>query len=101
MIGFVSPLPLALATHLAVRTRPGLRVAVELLGLVFVPHASLHAQAVVTVRLEENGKRVTGHSADTDIVVASARAYVAALNRLVVKRERTAPPVENGQALSA
>jgi len=49
------------------------------------------AQAEVSVRLEENGKTVTGRGADTDTLVASARAYLNALNRLVVKRERTAP----------
>ncbi|MEO1090830.1 MAG: 2-isopropylmalate synthase [Pseudomonadota bacterium] len=49
------------------------------------------AQAVVTVRLEENGKTVAGQSADTDTLVASARAYLAALNKLMVKRDRTAP----------
>jgi len=49
------------------------------------------AQAVVTVRLEEEGKTVTGMSADTDTLVASARAYVAALNRLLVKRDKAAP----------
>ena len=46
------------------------------------------AQATVTVRMEEDGKIVTGTSADTDTVVASARAYVAALNRLIVRRAR-------------
>jgi 2-isopropylmalate synthase len=46
------------------------------------------AQATVTVRLEEDGKIVTGTSADTDTVVASAKAYVAALNRLIVRRTR-------------
>jgi 2-isopropylmalate synthase len=50
------------------------------------------AQAGVSVRLEENGKVVLGQSADTDTLVASARAYVNALNRLLIKRERTAPP---------
>jgi 2-isopropylmalate synthase len=49
------------------------------------------AQAEVTVRLEEDGKTVMGQGADTDTLVASARAYVNALNKLVVKRERTAP----------
>lgn len=49
------------------------------------------AQAEVTVRLEENGKTVTGHGADTDTLVAAARAYVNALNKLLVKREKTAP----------
>jgi 2-isopropylmalate synthase len=49
------------------------------------------AQAEVTVRLEENGKMVNGQGADTDTLVASARAYVNALNKLLVKREKTAP----------
>jgi 2-isopropylmalate synthase len=49
------------------------------------------AQARVTVRLEEGGKMVDGQGADTDTIVASARAYVHALNKLLVKRERTAP----------
>jgi len=36
----------------------------------------------VTVKLEEGSKKVAGHGADTDIIVASARAYVNALNKL-------------------
>ncbi|MFL1462220.1 2-isopropylmalate synthase [Roseococcus sp. DSY-14] len=50
------------------------------------------AQARVTVRFEENGKLVDGQAAETCTIVASARAYVTALNKLLVKRERTAPP---------
>ena len=49
------------------------------------------AQAGVTVRLEEDGKTVMGQGADTDTLVASARAYVNALNKLLVKRRKTAP----------
>ena len=49
------------------------------------------AQADVIVRLEENGRSVNGHGADTDTLVASARAYVNALNKLLVKREKSAP----------
>jgi 2-isopropylmalate synthase len=49
------------------------------------------AQAEVTVRLEENGKTVMGQGADHDTLVASVRAYVNALNKLIVKRARTAP----------
>ena len=48
------------------------------------------AQAEVSVRLEEEGRVVTGRAADPDTLVASARAYVAALNKLVVKRQKTA-----------
>lgn len=50
------------------------------------------AQAEVTVRLEENGKTTIGQGADADTLVASCRAYVHALNKLLDKRLRTAPP---------
>ncbi len=46
------------------------------------------AQATVSVRMEEDGNISTGESADTDTVVASARAYLNALNRLMVRRDR-------------
>jgi len=49
------------------------------------------AQAIVTVRLEEEGRTVQGQSADTDTLVASARAYIAALNKLVTKRGKNTP----------
>jgi 2-isopropylmalate synthase len=49
------------------------------------------AQAEVSVRLEENGKTVIGRAADTDTMVASARAYISALNKLLIKREKQAP----------
>jgi len=49
------------------------------------------AQATVSVRMEEDGKIVTGQSADTDTVVASGKAYVNALNNLLVRREKTRP----------
>jgi 2-isopropylmalate synthase len=47
------------------------------------------AQATVSVRLEENGAIATGQSADTDTIVASVRAYVNALNRLILRREKS------------
>ncbi len=49
------------------------------------------AQATVSVRMEEGGHIVTGQASDTDTVVASARAYVNALNKLRVRRTKTAP----------
>ena len=55
------------------------------------------AQAEVTVRLEESGKTVMGQGADADTMVASARAYVHALNKLLDKRLRTAPPAEDAE----
>jgi 2-isopropylmalate synthase len=47
------------------------------------------AQAGVTVRLSENGRSVTGRSADTDTLVSAAKAYVHALNKLLMKRQVT------------
>jgi 2-isopropylmalate synthase len=52
------------------------------------------AQATVSVRLEEAGRIATGQAADTDTVVASLRAYVNALNRLIVRRQKTAPDAD-------
>ncbi|MFM9889304.1 MAG: 2-isopropylmalate synthase [Rickettsiales bacterium] len=40
------------------------------------------AQAEVTVRLARDGKLVTGHGSDVDTLVASAKAYISALNKL-------------------
>ncbi len=52
------------------------------------------AQATVSVRMEDGGLISTGQAADTDTVVASAKAYVNALNRLLVRRERVAPDTD-------
>jgi 2-isopropylmalate synthase len=51
------------------------------------------AQATVSVRMREAGKIVTAQSSDTDTVVASCRAYVHALNKLLVRREKTKPAI--------
>ncbi len=51
----------------------------------------IDAQAEVTVRLEENGRLVHGQGADTDTLVASARAYIHALNKLLAKRKTFNP----------
>ncbi|MBI3149168.1 MAG: 2-isopropylmalate synthase [Betaproteobacteria bacterium] len=52
------------------------------------------SQGEVTVRLEHDGRIVNGLGADTDIIVASAKAYVNALNKLHSKRERLNPQME-------
>jgi len=44
------------------------------------------AQATVSVRMEEDGRIATAQSADTDTVVASVKAYINALNRLILRR---------------
>ena len=53
------------------------------------------AQATVSVRIEEKGKTTVGQAADTDTLVASANAYLNALNKLIIKRKKTAPDDEN------
>jgi 2-isopropylmalate synthase len=49
------------------------------------------AQGEVTVRLSKGGRVVNGQGADTDIVVASAKAYLHALNKLDTGAERSHP----------
>jgi 2-isopropylmalate synthase len=51
------------------------------------------AQGEVTVRLTRGGRIVNGQGADTDIVIASAKAYLNALNKLHSKLERAHPQV--------
>lgn len=46
------------------------------------------SQGEVTVRLSRDGRIVNGQGADTDIIVASAKAYLSALNKLASKEER-------------
>jgi 2-isopropylmalate synthase len=51
------------------------------------------SQGEVSVRLSKSGRIVNGQGADTDIVVASAKAYLNALNKLHSKLERLNPQV--------
>ena len=51
---------------------------------------STESQGEVTVRLQNSGRVVNGVGADPDIVVASAKAYLHALNKLHSKAERVA-----------
>ncbi|HEB79880.1 MAG TPA: 2-isopropylmalate synthase, partial [Rhodospirillales bacterium] len=54
------------------------------------------AQAVVTVRLENDNESVNGQGADTDTMVASVKAYLNALNKLLANQEKS-----SAKALSA
>jgi len=49
------------------------------------------AQGEVTVRLKLNGRIVNGQGADTDIVIASAKAYINAINKIVEPEKRAHP----------
>lgn len=51
------------------------------------------SQGEVTVRLEQGGRIVNGQGADTDIVIASAKAYINALNRVLAPADRQHPQV--------
>ena len=51
---------------------------------------STESQGEVTVRLQNSGRVVNGVGADPDIVVASAKAYISALNKLHSKAEKVA-----------
>jgi len=46
------------------------------------------AQAEVSVRLAENGRSVNAKGADPDTLVASAKAYLGALNKLMSRRQK-------------
>lgn len=52
------------------------------------------AQATVSVRMEEEGRIATAQSADTDTVVASVKAYINALNRLILRRGKSGGDVK-------
>ena len=49
------------------------------------------AQAQVSVRLEDGSSIATGQGADTDTLVAAAKAYVGALNNLMARKQKSAP----------
>ena len=49
------------------------------------------AQAEVSVRLSQDGRSMTARAADPDTLVASAKAYLGALNKLVMKQRRDIP----------
>jgi len=51
------------------------------------------SQGEVTVRLEKSGRVVNGQGSDTDIVIASAKAYVNALNKILIPERRQHPQV--------
>ena len=63
------------------------------------------AQAEVSVRLSENGRAVTAKGADPDTLVASAKAYLAALNKLdgaaAARPIGRAPPALDGRGVRA
>ena len=53
------------------------------------------SQGEVTVRVEKDGRIVNGQGADTDIVIASAKSYINALNKITSHSGRTHPQLES------
>ena len=53
------------------------------------------SQGEVTVRVEKDGQVVNGQGADTDIVIASAKSYINAINKVLNSRGRTHPQLGN------
>ena len=51
------------------------------------------SQGEVNVRLEKGGRIVSGQGSDTDIVIASAKAYINALNKILVPIDRAHPQI--------
>ncbi|HCD04284.1 MAG TPA: 2-isopropylmalate synthase, partial [Methylophaga sp.] len=51
------------------------------------------SQGEVSVRLEKGGRIVSGQGTDTDIVIASAKAYIHALNKMLLPADRAHPQV--------
>jgi 2-isopropylmalate synthase len=49
------------------------------------------SQGEVTVRVEKDGRVINGQGADTDIVIASAKSYINALNKVINSADRTHP----------
>jgi 2-isopropylmalate synthase len=57
--------------------------------------AGIDALGEVLIRIESDGASYSGRGADTDIIVASAKAYMNALNRLLATKKMSRKQVEN------
>jgi 2-isopropylmalate synthase len=77
------------ATYAAIRMAAKAKVQVEDFAIRAVTSGS-QALGEVTVHLSENGQRARGRGVSTDVVEASAQAYIDALNRLAAKSEKNA-----------
>ncbi|MGZ5204786.1 MAG: 2-isopropylmalate synthase [Caldimonas sp.] len=74
----------------AIESKIGSGAEMLLYSVNAITSGSTESQGEVTVRLQHGGRVVNGVGADPDIVVASAKAYLAALNKLHSKTERVA-----------
>jgi 2-isopropylmalate synthase len=74
----------------AIESKVGSGAEMLLYSVNAITSGSTESQGEVTVRLQHGGRVVNGVGADPDIVVASAKAYLAALNKLHSRTERVA-----------
>jgi 2-isopropylmalate synthase len=78
------------ATFKAIEAMIGSETALQLY-LVNAITSGTDSQGEVTVRLEKRGRIVNGQGADTDIVIASAKSYINALNKILEPQDRAHP----------
>ena len=78
------------ATLKAIESKVGSGAELMLYSVNAITSGSTESQGEVTVRLQHGGRVVNGVGADPDIVVASAKAYLSALNKLRSKTDRVA-----------
>ncbi|MBL8350926.1 MAG: 2-isopropylmalate synthase [Burkholderiaceae bacterium] len=74
----------------AIESKVGSDAELVLYSVNAITSGSTESQGEVTVRLQHGGRVVNGVGADPDIVVASAKAYLAALNKLHSNLDRVA-----------
>jgi 2-isopropylmalate synthase len=78
------------AVYSAIKSITGSDAKLELYSVNAVTKGT-DSQGEVTVRLEKDGKLIYGNGAHTDIIVASAKAYIDALNKIATQVEREHP----------
>lgn len=81
------------ATFKAIESIAGSQATLQLYSVNAITQGT-DSQGEVTVRLEKGGRIVNGNGADTDILVASAKAYLNALNLMQARVLRAHPQVE-------
>jgi 2-isopropylmalate synthase len=80
------------AAFKAIKTLVGTEAKLQLYSVNNITSGT-DAQGEVTVRLEHDGRIINGQGADTDIVIASAKAYINGINRLLQPVVREHPQV--------
>lgn len=80
------------ATFSAINSLVDIKVNLQLYSVSNVTHGT-DALGEVNVRLESDGRIVNGQGADTDIIIASAKAYINGLNKILVATDKAHPQI--------